>query len=205
MTRFPKALRESSLLKTIGSTAAAIAGAMKNPMSAFDEAMAASVSTFEFGKPINNATAVAVRQTEVAGIVGGKGFRLYPPRRVKTVNGQTRAERKAAARERTYVTQVSEIAQINRARDLGLIGMRFVEPTKVADLLRRHDAGDLNLTGIMDVKEVEVAAAARRSTREQLSALTVADLRALAAADQIKVTTKMTKGDLIEAILSKSA
>lgn len=140
MSRFPKALRESSLLKTIGGTMAIAAEGIKNATTAIDKAAARPHGMFEFGTPIKDAASISARQTAVAQAVGGNGFRLFAPRRTKTVNGLTRPQRKAIARLRAYDAQQTEAANIVRARELGLIGMRSVDPAKVAHLLREHDS-----------------------------------------------------------------
>jgi hypothetical protein len=140
MSRFPKALRESSLLKTIGGTMAIAAEGIKNATAAIDRAAGRPHGMFEFGRPLGDAATMSARATAVAQAVGGNGFRLYQPRRVKTVNGQTRSQRKEAARLRAYTAQQTEAADISRARDLGLIGLRTVEPYKVAALLQKHDS-----------------------------------------------------------------
>lgn len=133
-------LRHSSLLTTIGSTMAVAAEGIRKATGAIDRAAARPVGLFEFGKPIGDAASISARETAVAQALGGNGFRLYAPRRVKTVNGLSRPQRKAIARLRAYDAQQTEAANIIRARELGLIGLRSVHPAKVAHLLQQHES-----------------------------------------------------------------
>lgn len=96
------------------------------------------VSTFRFGAPLGDLAAIDRRLTTIAQITRGKGFRLYPNKPARTVNGKTRSERKAERVERSNAATVTYHANLKAARELGLIGTAYVSPDRVAKLLSEH-------------------------------------------------------------------
>lgn len=96
------------------------------------------VSTFRFGAPLGDAASIDRRLTTIAQITRGKGFRLYPGKPVRTVGGKSRAERKAERVERANAVTSTYHANLQAARDLGLIGIAYVSPDRVAKLLSEH-------------------------------------------------------------------
>ncbi len=92
-------------------------------------------STFRFGAPIGDVAAIDRRLTGLAQLTGGKGFRLYSGKPAKTINGKTRAERKAERAERANAATATYNASLKLAREKGLIGIGYVSPGRVAKLL----------------------------------------------------------------------
>ncbi|QTG12388.1 hypothetical protein G6M86_03635 [Agrobacterium tumefaciens] len=103
------------------------------------------VGTFRFGAPLGDAAAIDRRLTTIAQITRGNGFRLYPGKPVRTVGGKTRAERKAERVERANAATAAYHANLQAARDLGLIGITYASPDHVAKLLSEHSGAPVKV------------------------------------------------------------
>ncbi len=91
---------------------------------------------FVFGAPLGDAAAIDRRLTGLAQLTNGNGFRLYPGKAVRTVNGKTRAERKAERRERADAAVRDYHANLKLAREKAIVGQAtYFSPDKIAKLV----------------------------------------------------------------------
>lgn len=91
---------------------------------------------FVLGHPLTDRADIDRRLTSLAQLTGGKGFRMYPSKPVRTVNGKTRAERKAERVERADAATDTYHANLKLAREKGLIGQaKYLSPDHVAAML----------------------------------------------------------------------
>lgn len=110
-------------------------------MNIFDKLAGADFANpFVLGAPIGDAAAIDRRLTGLAQLTGGKGFRMYPGKPVRTVNGKTRAERKAERVERAKNAAGGYHYNLRQARATGLIGISYVSPDRVTKLLAGNEA-----------------------------------------------------------------
>lgn len=105
-------------------------------MNIFDKLASADYGNpFVFGAPLNDLAAIGRRQNSLAQVLGNKGFRLYPGKPQKLVGGKTRAERKAERTQRANEATATYHANLETAREKGLIGIAYVSPAQVEKLL----------------------------------------------------------------------
>ena len=101
----------------------------------------------QLGKPLNDPMAIARRVNLFAEMrPNADGFRIHTGKRqAKPISGMTRSERKSAAKMRADELYIEQQANVERARSLGPVGLKTVEPQQVAALLTEYDKAQVAL------------------------------------------------------------
>lgn len=87
------------------------------------------------GQPLDDYAMIDVRKTAFATLRNGAGFRIYPVKPRKTVNGLNRTERKKILRDRAEAAVREYHGNLATLRERNVICNAYCSPGKAAELM----------------------------------------------------------------------